>query len=74
MTPNKKGQHWFAYINGSFFDSYGFYPPRKLSSFNIKRNRHCLFSDYRIRGLTSKTDSFYAGYCLYVIYLRKSWE
>ena len=32
---------------------------------------HCLHSEYRIQGLTSKKDSYCASYCLCIIYLKK---
>ena len=66
-----KGTHWVLIIHENFFDSYGCAPPQKLSKFIIKRNGHCLFSEYRIQGLTSKRDSYCASSCLYIIYLTK---
>ena len=66
-----KGTHWVCYINESYFDSYGFSPPKKLSKFIIKRNSYCLYSEYKIQGLTSKRDSYCASYCLFIIYLTK---
>ena len=66
-----KGTHWAAYKCESYFDSHGCGPPNKLSRFVIKRNGFCLYSDYKIRGLTCKRDSFCAAYCLYLIYLTK---
>ena len=62
-----KGTHWVCYINENFFDSYGCVPPKKLSKFIIKRNGYCLYSEYQIQ----KNDSFWASYCLYIIYLTK---
>ena len=62
-----KGTHWVCYINESYFDSYGCSPPKKLSKFIIKRNRHCLYSEYQIQ----KNDSVCGSYCLYIIYLTK---
>ena len=62
-----RGSHWVCYINGIYFDSYGCVPPRKLSKFIIKRNGHCLYSEYQIQ----KKDSFCGSYCLYIIYLVK---
>ena len=62
-----RGSHWICYINENFFDSYGCVPPKKLSSFIIKRNGYCLYSEYQIQ----KNDSFCAIYCLYIIYLTK---
>ena len=66
-----KGTHWVLYIHESYFDSYGITPPKKLSKFIIKRNGYCLYSEYKIQGLTSKQDSYCASYCLYIIYLTK---
>ena len=44
-----KGTHWVLYIHGSYFDSYGITPPKKLSKFIIKRNGYCLYSEYQIQ-------------------------
>ena len=66
-----KGTHWVCYINENYFDSYGCSPPKKLSKFVIKRNSYCLYSEYKIQGLTSKRDSYCASNCLYIIYLTK---
>ena len=66
-----KGTHWVLYIHANYFDSYGITPPKKLSKFIIKRNGYCLYSEYKIQGLTSKKDSYCASYCLYIIYLIK---
>ena len=66
-----KGTHWVCYINENYFDSYGCVPPKKLSKFIIKRNGYCLYSEYKIQGLTSKQDSYCASYCLYIIYVTK---
>ena len=66
-----KGTHWVCYINENYFDSYGVVCPKKLSKFIIKRNGYCLYSEYKIQGLTSKQDSYCASYCLYIIYLTK---
>ena len=63
-----KGTHWVCYINENF-DSYGCVCPKKLSKYIKKRNGHCLYSEYKIQGLTSKLDSYCASYCLYIIYL-----
>ena len=62
-----KGTHWVCYINENYFDSYGCVCPKKLSKFIIKRNGHCLYSEYQVQ----KNDSFCASYCLYIIYLTK---
>ena len=64
-----KGTHWACYINENYFDSYGCSPPKKLSKIIIKRNGYCLYSEYKIQGLTNKQDSYCAGYCVYIIYL-----
>ena len=66
-----KGTHWVLYIHGSYFDSYGITPPKKLFKFIIKRNGHCLYSEYKIQGLASQQDYYCASYCLYMIYLTK---
>ena len=58
-----KGTHWVCYINENCFDSYGCVCPKKLSKFIIKRNGHCLYSEYQIQ----KNDSYCASYCLYII-------
>ena len=66
-----KKSHWVCYINENYYDSYGCVPPPKLSKFIIKRYGHCLYSEYKIQGLTSKRGSYCASYCLYIIYLTK---
>ena len=70
LHPSKR-THWVLYINESFVDSIACAPPQKLSKFIIKRNRHCLYSEYKKQGLTSKKDCFFASYCLYIRYLAK---
>ena len=62
-----KGTHWVCFINEIYFDSYGCVCPKKLSKFIIKRNGHCLYSEYHIQ----TNDSFCESYCLYIIYLVK---
>ena len=62
-----KVTHWISYLNENDFDSYGCAPPKKLSKFIIKRNGHCLYSEYQIQ----KNVSFCASYCSYIIYLTK---
>ena len=62
-----KSTHWVCYINENYFDSYGCVCPKKLSKFIIKRKGYCLYSEYQIQ----KIDSFWASYCLYIIYLKK---
>ena len=54
-------------MSENYFDSCGCSPPKKLSEFIIKRNGHCLYSEYQIQ----KNDSLCASYCLYIIYLTK---
>ena len=63
LKPSK-GTHWVAYINESYSESYGCSPPRKLSNFFIERNGYCLYSEYKIQGLTSKRDSHCASFWL----------
>ena len=48
LRPSK-GTHWVCYINETHFDSYGYVCPKKLSKFIIKRNGHCLHSEYQIQ-------------------------
>ena len=66
-----KGTHWVFYVNESYFDSYGCFLARKLPMLNKKRNGQCLYSEYKIQGLTSKRDSYCASYCYYIIYLTR---
>ena len=66
-----KGSHWLLYINENYFDSKGRVPPPKLSKFIIKRTGHCLYSEYKLQGLTSKRDSHCASCCFYINYLTK---
>ena len=44
-----KGTDWIVYINQYYFDSYGVVCPKKLSILIIKRNGHCLYSEYQIQ-------------------------
>ena len=67
-----KGTHWVAYMNENYFDSYGCSPPQNLSELPIKQNGHCLFSEYKKQGLTSKRGSYCASYFLYISYLTKA--
>ena len=69
LLHTSKGTHWVCYIGENYFDSYGCAPPPKLTKFIIKRNGYCLYSEYKIQGLTSKKDSSCASYCLYASYL-----
>ena len=63
-----KGTHRIVQINEIYFDTFGCFTPQKLSKIVIKRNEHCLFSEYTIQGSTSKKDSYCASYCLYISY------
>ena len=58
-----KGTHWVACINEIFFDSFGCAPPQKLSKIITKQNWPCLYSDYKIQGMTSRRCFFCAAYC-----------
>ena len=69
-----KGSHWVAYINGSFSDSYGHVPPVKLSKLNIKQNGLCVYSGYKIQGLTGKRDSNCASFFYIYILLDKNYR
>ena len=64
-----KGTHWVCYINENYFDSYSCVFPNNFHGFIIKRNGHCLVSEYKIQGLTSKRGSSCASYRIYIIYL-----
>ena len=64
-----EGTHWVLYIHECYFYSYGCPPPNKLSKLIIKRNGHCLYSEYKTQGLPSKKDSYCDSYFLYIIYL-----
>ena len=66
-----KGTHWVCYINEKYFDSYGVLCPKKVSKLIIKQYEYCLYSEYKIQGLTNKRDSYCARYCLYILYLTK---
>ena len=69
-----KGTHWVLYIHECYFDSNACAPPKKFSKVIIKRNGHCLKSEYKILGLTNERDSYCACYCSYLIYLTKAVE
>ena len=51
LHPSKE-THCVVYINDNFFDACGFAPPQKLSNLIKKQNGPCLFSEYKIQGLT----------------------
>ena len=59
-----RGTHWVAYNTQIYFDSYGCTPPKKLSRFIIKQNRHCLFSEHKVQGLKTRKSSHCAAHCL----------
>ena len=69
ILHQSEGNHWVCYINENYFDSYGCVCPKKLSKFTIKRNGHCLYSEYKVQGLTSKRGSYCASCSLYIVYL-----
>ena len=48
-----KGTPSAVLVHEHYFDSYGCVCPKKLSAFFLKRNRHCLFSEYKVQGLGS---------------------
>ena len=60
IHPTKR-KHRVAYMNEIYFHSYGCGPPQKLSKFIIKRNGHCLYSEYKMEGLTCQRDSYCAS-------------
>ena len=66
LHPAKR-THWVCYINENYFDGYGCASPQKVSKFIIKRNGYCFYSQNQIQ----KNYSFWASYCLYIIYLTK---
>ena len=43
--------HWVAYNNQNYFDSYGCSPPEKHYRLIMKKDGHCLRSEYKIQGL-----------------------
>ena len=61
LRPSR-GSHWVLYIKDCYVDSYGCPPPKKLSKFIIKRNGHCLYSEYQIQ----KNDSYCASFFIYI--------
>ena len=66
-----QSSHWILYIHESFFGSYGITPTNKQCKHNTKRNGNCLYCEYKVQGLTSKRESYCAGFSLYINYLRK---
>ena len=68
-----KGTHWVCCVIEKYFGSYGCAPLKKLSKFVIRRSGHCLYSEYKIQGLTSRNESYCASYCLYIFYSRHKW-
>ena len=59
-----KETHSITYLNEYYFDSFGCGPSNKLSNFIKKRNGHCLYSEYKKQGLTSKRDFYCSAHCL----------
>ena len=45
-----RGTHWVAYLNESFFDSYGCVCSKILFILIIKRYGYCLYSEYKKQG------------------------
>ena len=62
-----KGTHWVVYLNEIYFDSYGCSPNPKISKLFIQREDPCLYSEYKIQGLTNKRDFYCATFCLYTL-------
>ena len=52
------GTQLVVYTNENFYDSHGCAPPNKLSKNTIRRDGHCLHSEYKIQGLKSGRDPF----------------
>ena len=67
-SHNFQRTHWILYNRECYFDSYGCSPPQKLFRFIIKRNGHCLISEYKNQGLKSDKDLYCSAYCLYINY------
>ena len=63
--------HWVLFIHECCFDSYGNTPPENLSNFIVERIRYCLFSEYKVKGLTGKIDSYCASSFLSIIHFTK---
>ena len=59
LRPSK-GIHRVCFIKENYFYTYGCVCPKKVSKFIIKRNKHCLLSEYQIQ----KIDSCCASCCL----------
>ena len=59
-----KGIHLVAYMGENYFDSYGCVTSMKVSTFFIKRNGHCFYSEYKLQGLTNKNVSYCPAYCV----------
>ena len=68
---SSKGAHWVVYINEIYFDSYECSTSNKLSKFIRKRNRDCLFPEYKIRGPRSEKNFYCSAFTLYIIDLPK---
>ena len=59
----KRRTHWKLYINGNYFESYWFPPPKTIMKDNNERNGKCVLSKYKKQG----KDNYSAAYCLYII-------
>ena len=56
-----KGTHWVMFVNEFYFDSNGCPPPLNIMSFNNNDS----YSKYQFQ----KNDSYFAAFCLNVLYL-----
>ena len=65
-----RGSHWVVIHKRKILRFLWLFTSSK-TKFIIKRNGHCLFSEYKIQGLTNKGDIYCASYCLFIIYLTK---
>ena len=61
-----KGTPWVASIIENYYDIYLCSSSKKLSRFVIKRNGHCLYSEYKIQNLT-KNRVFLCLCCLLLL-------
>ena len=57
--------HWTLFINGNYFESYWFPPPKTIKKDNTERNGKCVLSKYKKQG----KDNYCAAYFLYKILL-----
>ena len=65
-----KWKHWVAFLNENFNDRVGCWPTKKLFKFIIKRNRYCLYSQYKSQCLTHKKHSIVQV----IIYISFIWQ